>query len=121
MNIQIVSPGYKMAIELLIKKGAFVNAVTISKLTPLHYVAWHDSLNRNQKDWTGDDDLSNFNFACFKLLWLCQSTQLFLTQLEFAELLIDHGADLHAMDKNNKTPLDLATSEKCKAIEQYYN
>lgn len=42
---------------------------------------------------------------------------LFFSQLGFAELFIEHGADVNAKGRfqfSNKTALDLATSEKCK-------
>lgn len=45
--------------------------------------------------------------------------ELFLT-IGIAELLIDHGADLYSKDKDNKTLLDIATSEKCKIYEQNF-
>lgn len=54
-----VSTGYKKAIELLVEKGANVNAVeNDKKMTPLHYIALYDPSSQN-KDWTEDDSLSN--------------------------------------------------------------
>lgn len=64
-----VIEGDKKAIELLIEKGANVNAVDYRNMTPLHYVAFFDILSRGYENWTEDDSLSNFNSNSFHF-WL---------------------------------------------------
>lgn len=58
-----VTTGYKKVIEMLIKKGADVNAVDSEKMTPLHYVAAMDNDFGGHEDWTEDDSISNFDFT----------------------------------------------------------
>lgn len=94
--------GHKKAIEMLIEKGSNVNAVENNfKMTPLLFVVIQDS-------WNEDDKLSMYNFNLICVVF-------FLT--EYAELLINHGADVFAKAHHNNhegTALDFAHSEKCK-------
>lgn len=67
-----VNVGHRKEIEMLIEKGADVNAVSKSlststnapKMTPLHYLASHDAKKTAHEHWTDDDNLSNFNLIC---------------------------------------------------------
>lgn len=64
----MLSPGYKNTIEMLIEKGANVNAAEeVWHNTPLHFVAMVDSHSpyHDLKNWTEDDSLSNFQFYFF--------------------------------------------------------
>lgn len=65
-----VSTGHKKAIELLIEKGADVNAAENRwKHTPLHWIALFSSSVHGHENWTEDDRLSNFQFNfCYFLL-----------------------------------------------------
>lgn len=67
--ISVVETGYKKLIDLMIEKGADVNAVENKlKLTPLHIVASHQSMRGYyDHEWNDDDSLSNFpfHFFCF--------------------------------------------------------
>lgn len=113
----IVSTGYRKAIELLIEKKANVNDTRNKWLmTPLHYIALYD-----QKDWTDADNLSN-SHQCIcvfqkdfrssdEIIALIRKITI-LSQLEYTELLINHGADVQAKDLNGKTPFDMAKSQK---------
>lgn len=68
MNLyEFVSTGYKKLIELMIEKGADVNAVENKlKLTPLHIIASYQSMGGYfDYDWNEDDSLSNFPFHFF--------------------------------------------------------
>lgn len=57
------STGFKKAIEMLIEKGANINAVEDRwKMTPLHYVARAEAARHHQDHWTEDDYLSKFRF-----------------------------------------------------------
>lgn len=61
LNFCKLSTGHKKIIEILIEKGANVNAVDNNKMTPLHYIASYDH-RPNRVNWTEDDRLSNFRF-----------------------------------------------------------
>lgn len=64
-----ITSGHKKAIELLIEKGANVNAVEKTwNMTPLHFIALFDRERNEFKNWTEDDSLSNFtqNFKFFR-------------------------------------------------------
>lgn len=64
-----LSTGHKKTIELLIEKGANVNAVENTwSMTPLNLLVARDE-DRNQEYWTEDDTLSNSNFS-FICFWL---------------------------------------------------
>lgn len=103
--------GYKKAIELLVEKGANVNdAQNKWKMTPLHYIALYD-----HKDWTDVDNLSNSRqcFCVFKKDFKVLIRKItFISKLEYAEVLINHGANVHAKDSSNQTPFDLARSQE---------
>lgn len=63
----LLSTGHKNAIEMLIEKGADVNAVENTwKMTPLHFLVIYDQ-RRNRAHWTEDDTLSNLQFQ----FWTC--------------------------------------------------
>lgn len=49
---------HKKAIEMLIERGANVNAQDAYKTTPLHFIAMIDQRHMH-KNWTIDDSLSN--------------------------------------------------------------
>ena len=74
--------GQKEVVELLIEKGADVNAKNDVGWTPLHNAAFSRYTRKRR-----------FTVKGYK---------------EIAELLISAGADVNAKDKNGKTPLDVA-------------
>lgn len=66
----VSQPGHKKAIELLIEKGTNVNAVeNRDGMTPLHYIAMVDSSSQSHKDWSEDDQISNFILSIAQIRW----------------------------------------------------
>lgn len=62
-----LSTGLKKLIELLIEKGANVNAKDGMQQTPLHYITKLGLLRRRRKNWTRNDNLSNSQFHFYIL------------------------------------------------------
>jgi cytohesin len=105
--------GHKDIADLLISKGADVNAKEAkNQITPLHWAAWRGrkeiaelliakgaDLNTKNKD--GGTPLHN---AAWK------------GHVEIAKLLIVKNADVNAKDVEGQTPLDWAEEEKHKEI-----
>lgn len=125
--VLIASTGHKNAIARLIEKGANVNAAENKwKMSPLHYVATLDPSFDGHEHWTEDNSLSNFNFTstCVPFSSLFQ-TEVHVSNnknnfpIGFAQLLIDHGAYVNAKDSDDKTPFDIAYSEKSNVHKQY--
>ena len=91
---------------LLVCQGAFVNSVNRHMQTPLHTVAGGDKdcpelcnvLMQHNADINSVDDDGNqpLHLACIKLLSATGS------------MLLSHGADVKALNKQMKCPLDLA-------------
>lgn len=59
--------GHKIAIELLVERGANINAKEkIRNMTPLHYMAIIDSSSfHSHKNWSEDDRISKIALALF--------------------------------------------------------
>lgn len=109
----------------MVEKGANVNnSENKWGMTPLHYIALYD-----QKGWTDADNLSNSrNCVCIfkktsvnRLMLKWDNRKNIFSQLEYLELLIDHGADVQAKDKSHRTPFDLARSQKGGKIVNFFH
>jgi ankyrin repeat protein len=91
------------SVELLIEHGADVNTPNKENSAPLHlasYVVSAESVQsfiQHEADVTGQD-----NADVVVGLWDARARTV--------EILIRHGADVHARDENNSTPLHLASS-----------
>lgn len=128
--MNFVTSGHKKAIELLIKKGANVNAVENRwKATPLHYIALVEAARYHQNYWTEDDYLRKFeSYFLLKQRFMAQTKQvnrkkIISLTIEFAELLIDYGADVYAIARygdEDVTALDLVASKKCNFYQQNF-
>lgn len=117
---------------MLIEKGANVNAISnYREMTPLHYIVMYDSdrddifISPERRSWTDDDYLSNIQFHHLFVLKThfnglekkLIKKNLFSRLIEYAELLINHGANLYAKaeypkDGDSHTPLDIAKTSK---------
>jgi cytohesin len=104
--------GHKDVIELLLAKGADVEARCVSGATALHYAAERDrteittllignGTDVNIKNSKGDTPLHYAAKAGHK---------------DIVELVISKGADINARDDEGHTPLDIATSRNRKDI-----
>lgn len=121
----ILSTGYKKAIKLLIEKGANVKAVDSKNMTPLHFIALLESSNVGHRNWPEEDTLGKLRFHLVGDDWCSRLIEINIShKIEFAELLINHGADVnakaHYWTEDDETPFDLATSQKCKFLEQNF-
>lgn len=76
--------GFPKIVDMLIQRGANVNAVDVNLNTPLHLA---------------EENIRNIDEA---------------TSFAIAELLVKGGADVNAKNEDNKTPLDLAENDKSK-------
>ena len=95
---------YKIA-ELLISKGANVNAKANDGLTPLHIAKTKDFAellidNGSDVNAKRDDGLTPLHYAAFN------------GYKETCQMLINKGADMNAKDQDGKTPLDWAVNKK---------
>lgn len=71
-KLQICRIGFKRSIELLVEKGANVNAASKrTKMTPLLILL--DSDQDRWVEWTSDDTISKLNFI-FGILAECDKT-----------------------------------------------
>jgi ankyrin repeat protein len=104
--------GSKEVAELLIAKGADVNAKGAYGWTPLHMAASSDRIKVAQtliakgadiNAW-GEDQFGPCNTICTTPLFWARST-------EMAKLLIAKGADVNAKNKHGRTPLHMARSK----------
>lgn len=111
----------------MLERGANANGIdninNELKLTPLHYLVMADALSDSRKKWTEDEQLSKFQFD-FAVLSFRNEKNAISHTIEYAELLINHGADVYAkghVRDTEVTPLDLATSNKGAAVIEASN
>ncbi|XP_039286638.1 integrin-linked protein kinase isoform X2 [Nilaparvata lugens] len=105
--------GHLKIVELLLQRGARVNATNRGDDTPLHLAAAHNHrdivrlLLRNRADinFTNEHGNTPLHYACF---WGCQP---------IAEDLIGHGAHASLANKDGDTPLDKARGPLAKRLE----
>ncbi|MEP6490182.1 ankyrin repeat domain-containing protein [Microcoleus vaginatus GB2-A3] len=108
--------GSKEVAELLIAKGADVNAKGAYGWTPLHSAAVSDRIKVAQTLIAKGADINAWGEAQFEPCNITCTTPLFFARSpEMAKLLIAKGADVNAKNKNGLTPLHRARS---KAIAQ---
>jgi len=109
-----VGQGHKEVVELLILKGANVNAVCWRGYTPLHWAVAAlggerelaelliaKGANIDAVDRKGKTPLSHAAYSGYK---------------ELAELLISKGANVNAIDNKGRTPLDWADYSRHKDL-----
>jgi ankyrin repeat protein len=104
LHLAMFSVGHKKMVELLVTKGADVNAQAASGATPLFFAILRDQkddaqflidhgANVNTPDAYGDTILD---------------CALHLQYGSLIQLLVDHGADVNAMDQSQHRPLTYA-------------
>jgi len=97
----------KEIIELLITKGADVNAKTPEVLTPLHCAASHGQAEVAELLLAKGADVNAINSQGASPL----HTASHYGKTEVAELLLRHGADINSKAKKGWTPLHIAAQE----------
>ncbi|MEG5038185.1 MULTISPECIES: ankyrin repeat domain-containing protein [unclassified Microcoleus] len=103
--------GSKEVAELLIAKGADVNAKGAYGWTPLHIAAVYDRIKVAQTLIAKGADINAWGETQEPCYTIC-TTPLFLARSpEMAKLLIAKGADVNAKNKNGWTPLHKARSK----------
>ena len=88
-----------LALQLLLEKGADVNAANNDGLTPLHIVVQKYQRFRERlelRDRKTSRTLERYE--------------------EIVKLLLENGVDVNAQDKEGRTPLDYTTSDELKAL-----
>ncbi|HEY9301636.1 MAG TPA: ankyrin repeat domain-containing protein [Phormidium sp.] len=104
--------GSKEVAELLIAKGADVNAKGVYGWTPLHLAAVSDRIKVAQTLIAKGADINAWGEAQFEPCNMMCTTPLFFARSpEMAKLLIAKGADVNAKNKNGLTPLHTARSK----------
>lgn len=119
--LKAINGGHKHAIEMLIKNGANVNAAEKERgMTPLHYISTVSLTSHLYNGWTEDDCASNFNFICAISIFVAVKNNSIFLAIEITELLLNHGADVYAVNSDDKKPLDLASMKKGEIHEQNF-
>ncbi|MEG4809998.1 ankyrin repeat domain-containing protein [Microcoleus sp. F8-D3] len=104
--------GSKEVAELLIAKGADVNAKGPYGLTPLHIAAMFDRIEVAQTLIAKGADINAWGEPEFEPCYILCTTPLFWARSpEMAKLLIAKGADVNAKNKDGLTPLHRARSK----------
>lgn len=105
--------GYVEVVEALLRAGAAVNADEIGLYggKPIHWAAEHAPatlrvLLAHQADPMARNLMKN-DFEGFTPLHMCASQP--EQRIECAQLLLDAGADIHALDAKGETPREVAT------------
>ncbi|MBE9123192.1 ankyrin repeat domain-containing protein [Tychonema sp. LEGE 07199] len=103
--------GSKEVAELLIAKGADVNAKGAYGWTPLHIAAMSDRIKVAQTLIAKGADINAWGEAQFESCYICTTPLFFARSPEMAKLLIAKGADVNAKNKDGITPLHTARSK----------
>ncbi|MEG4495174.1 ankyrin repeat domain-containing protein [Microcoleus sp. D3_18_C4] len=104
--------GSKEVAELLIAKGADVNAKDTFGGTPLHSAALSDRIKVAQTLIAKGADVNAWGETQFELCnFICTTPLFFARSPEMAKLLIAKGADVNAKNKYGMTPLHMARSK----------
>ena len=106
-------------LEVLLERGADINAQDNYGMSALHWPAW-----------SGNDSLCEFlidrgidlNLRAHPLSYALARTPLHFAadkgHLAFVRLLLDHGADVSAKDRDGRTSLDLAEAAGKKEVAE---
>ena len=98
------SRGYNDIVQLLLTRGASIEAMDIINDTPLHYAAWHGN--------TSTVELLLSKGASIEAVNKDSNTPLHYVAMgghtSIVELLLSNGASIEATNKDNNTPLQLA-------------
>ncbi|MEG5045844.1 ankyrin repeat domain-containing protein [Microcoleus sp. B4-C1] len=104
--------GSKEVAELLIAKGADVNAKDTFGGTPLHSAALSDRIEVAQTLIAKGADVNAWGETQFELCnFICTTPLFWARSTEMAKLLIAKGADVNAKNKYGMTPLHMARSK----------
>ena len=103
-------------IQDLIKRGADVEAKNDDGETPLHMVAYRNSIETAKLliEMGADVDAKD-DYGETPLHWASYNNR-----IEIAKLLIDKGADVEAKRNDGWTPLDLAQSDEMEELLEKY-
>ncbi|MBD1828763.1 ankyrin repeat domain-containing protein [Microcoleus vaginatus GB1-A2] len=103
--------GSKEVAELLIAKGADVNAKGAYGWTPLHIAAMSDRIKVAQTLIAKGADINAWGETQEPCYSICTTPLFWARSPEMAKLLIAKGADVNAKNKHGTTPLHMARSK----------